>query len=285
MSKLLNDVGHGRNTYPPSKGVPGLPEHTFNAAVGQEVKRLLAGKVSTYEAQPFGGLDVSLNERTRQYNAQYDKDKTAIGISHHANANAKKDVRGFGIFYWHTSKTGKALAELLLSEYKKEFPDLPVWGTGLFPSVPKTWTNLHMCRETDAPFLLVEWGFMTNTEDLALLKSDSYRQRCALVTARTVCKHYGITFNAAGTSSAAVPSTSTAPKKEEPTLASELYQPSNAAIKNSTRTVLNRLVNKDPGGIDPSHVKKLDEGTLTTSDALGLIFVAIERGLIQGQKE
>ncbi|OES43519.1 N-acetylmuramoyl-L-alanine amidase family protein, partial [Domibacillus iocasae] len=239
MTLLLNDVGHGRNTYPPSKGVPGLAEHTFNAAVGQEVKRLLTSKVSTYEAQPLGGLDISLNERTRQYNAQYAKDKTAIGISHHANANAKKDVRGIGIFYWHTSKTGKALAELLLSEYKKEFPDLPVWGTGLFPSVPKTWTNLHMCRETDAPFLLVEWGFMTNAEDLALLKSDSYGKRCALVTARTVCKHYGITFNTGNTSPAGTPSTITAPKKEESTLASELYQLSNAAIKNSTRTVLN----------------------------------------------
>ncbi|OES45796.1 N-acetylmuramoyl-L-alanine amidase family protein [Domibacillus iocasae] len=278
MTLLLNDVGHGRNTYPPSKGVPGLPEHTFNAAVGQEVKRLLTGKVSTYEAQPFGGLDVSLNERTRQYNAQYDKDKTAIGISHHANANADPSRRGFGIFYWHTSKTGKALAELLLSEYKKEFPDLPVWGTGLFPSVPKTWTNLHMCRETDAPFLLVEWGFMTNAEDLALLKSDSYRQRCALVTARTVCKHYGITFNT-GSTSAAAPAE---PKQEEEI---KLYQPSNAAIKNSTRTVLNRLVEKDPNGIDPSWVKKLDEGTLTESDATGLLFVAIERGLIQGAKE
>ncbi|WP_245676168.1 N-acetylmuramoyl-L-alanine amidase family protein, partial [Domibacillus iocasae] len=160
-------------------------------------------------------------------------------MSHHANANADPSRRGFGVFYWHTIKTGKALAELLLSEYKKEFPDLPVWGTGLFPSVPKTWTDLHMCRETDAPFLLVEWGFMTNAEDLALLKSDSYGKRCALVIARTVCKHYGITFNTGNTSPAGTPSTITAPKKEESTLASELYQPSNAAIKNSTRTVLN----------------------------------------------
>ncbi|OES46009.1 hypothetical protein [Domibacillus iocasae] len=64
-----------------------------------------------------------------------------------------------------------------------------------------------------------------------------------------------------------------------------MYQPSNATIKNSTRTVLNSLVNKDPAGIDLSHVKKLDDGTLANSDALGLVIVAIERGLIQGQKE
>ncbi|OLN21914.1 hypothetical protein BTO30_12515 [Domibacillus antri] len=76
-------------------------------------------------------------------------------------------------------------------------------------------------------------------------------------------------------------STSTVPKEEE----TKLYQPSAQAITNSTRVVLNRLVAKDPGGIDPSWIKKLDEGKLTESDALGLIFVAIERGLIQGQKE
>ncbi|MEM1505914.1 hypothetical protein RG959_21180 [Domibacillus sp. 8LH] len=62
-------------------------------------------------------------------------------------------------------------------------------------------------------------------------------------------------------------------------------EPSNSSIKNSTRTVLNRLVEKDPKGIDPSWVEKLDKGMLTESDATGLLFVAIDRGLIQDKKE
>ncbi len=194
-AELLNDVGHGRNTYPPSKGVPGLPEHEFNSAVGQEVKRLLSGKISTYEAQPFNGNDVPLITRTNLYNARYSKNKAAIGISDHANANSKSSVRGFGVFYWHSSQEAKKLAEILLDEYKKEFPDrkqYPIWGTGLFPSVPKTWTDLHMCRETSGIFVLVEWEFMTNPDAFKLLKSNDYRKRCALVKAKSACRWYGI---------------------------------------------------------------------------------------------
>jgi N-acetylmuramoyl-L-alanine amidase len=193
--ELLNDIGHGINTYPPSKGVPGLPEFEFNNAVGQEVKRLLAGKVPTYEAQPFNGRDVPLTRRTYLYNFRYSKNKKAIGISSHANANGKSHVRGFGVFYWHTSENGKKLAEIILDEYKKEFPDrekYPIWGDGLFASEPDEWTDLHMCRETHATFVLVEWEFMTNPEALQLLKSEDYRKRCALVTARSVCRWYGI---------------------------------------------------------------------------------------------
>lgn len=190
--ELYNDIGHGKNTYPPSKGVPGLPEFDFNSAVGIETKRLLKGVVPTYEAQPFNGVDVPLRTRTNLYNARYAKNKKAIGISDHANANGNKNIRGFGVFYWHKSAEAKKLAQIILDEYKKEFPGYPIWGTGLFPSVPGTWTDLHMCRETAGIFVLVEWEFMTNPDSLKLLKSNDYRKRCASVNARSVCRWYGI---------------------------------------------------------------------------------------------
>jgi GH25 family lysozyme M1 (1,4-beta-N-acetylmuramidase) len=62
----------------------------------------------------------------------------------------------------------------------------------------------------------------------------------------------------------------------------ELYQPSNQAIINSTAVVLSRLEKKDPGAISPAWRDKLQKGQLTVSDAIGLIYVALERELIQG---
>lgn len=197
MAKLQNDIGHGINTYPPSKGVPGMAEFEFNTVVGQETKRLLQGLVDTVEAQPFNGKDVPLINRTNYYNAEFEKDKFSIGISNHANANDDPNQRGFGVFYWHNSEKSKKLAQLILEEYKKEFPsriDYPIWGTGLFPSNPGTWSDFHMTRETKAPFVLVEWEFMTNAAALKLLKSDDYRKRCAKVNAKAVCRWYGIEF-------------------------------------------------------------------------------------------
>lgn len=105
MAKLLSDREHGKNIWPPSKGthaaggVPGMAEHDFNAAVGDAAERLLKGKLSTFSAQSSYQLDVHLNTRIRKYDAEYVKDKSAIGLSYHGNANADKKTHGFGVCY------------------------------------------------------------------------------------------------------------------------------------------------------------------------------------------
>lgn len=199
MAKLLNDKGHGSNTWPPSKGIaaaggiPGMAEHSFNAAVADEVEHLLKGKLSTYSAQGSNKPDVPLATRIANYNAQYRTDKTAIGMSHHGNAG-NSSTRGFGVFYWHTSDAGKKLAQMVLDEYKKEFPDLPIWGTGLFPCVPNTWTDFYLVRETAAPFVLIEWEFFTNHAARKLMLTSDYRKRCGKVAAKAACRWDEIKF-------------------------------------------------------------------------------------------
>lgn len=198
MAILLNDIGHGSNTWPPSKGthasggVPGMAEHDFNAAVGKEIKRLLSGKLRTFEAQPPNARDVPLTTRTNAYNAQYEADGTAIGMSSHGNAGGNKNTRGFGVFYWASSSDGKKLAQRLLAEYKKEFPNMPIWGTGLFASRVGDWTNFAMLRQTAAPFVLIEWEFFTNDAARKLMLTSDYRNRCAKVAARAAAGWYGI---------------------------------------------------------------------------------------------
>lgn len=220
MAILLNDIGHGANTWPPSKGthasggVPGMAEHTFNAAVGREVKRLLTGKLATFEAQAPGGTDVALTTRTTRYNAQHRADRTAIGMSHHGNAGGNKSTRGFGVFYWHTSANGKKLAERILAEYKKEFPGMPIWGTGLFTSRIGDWTNFAILRDTTAPFVLIEWEFFTNDAARRLMLTSDYRNRCARVAARVAANWYGIKLDEPKPQP--VPTPPPAPKPEAP---------------------------------------------------------------------
>lgn len=198
MARLKADRGHGRGTWPPSKGiaaaggVPGMAEHDFNAAVMDEAERLLKGKLPTFSAQGSNKPDVPLNTRIKQYNAEYKKDPDSIGISAHGNANGKKSVRGFGVFYWQGSKEGKKLAEMVLAEYKREFPDLPLWGDGLFESKRGTWSEYAILRDTFAPFVLVEFEFFTNDAARKLMLTADYRKRCGAVVARAASKWYGI---------------------------------------------------------------------------------------------
>lgn len=199
MPLLKNEPGHGSNTWPPSKGVaskggvPGMAEHSFNAAVAEEVQNLLRGKVSTFSAQPFNQADVPLSTRIARYNEKYKSNRDAIGMSHHGNAG-NSSTRGVGVFYWHASAEGKKLAQMLLAEYKREFPDMPIWGSGLFPCIPGTWTDFYLVRETYAPFILIEWEFFTNDAARKIMLTSEYRNRCAKVAAKVACDWYDIPF-------------------------------------------------------------------------------------------
>ncbi|OLN21989.1 hypothetical protein BTO30_11690 [Domibacillus antri] len=207
----------------------------------------------------------NLNTLVKHHNQ--DRDDLIVSVHFNASKGVTDSDIGTEVLYYNQ--------ETLAAKIAKAISD----ASGLKDRGAKQRTGLAVLSKTYEPAVLIEVCFVNSRSDV-----DKYRkhfEKICFAIAQTLAAHVGYTIKAAGSTS----STSTAPKKEEPTLASELYQPSNTAIKNSTRTVLNRLVQKDPGGIDPSWIKKLDEGTLTESDALGLIFVAIERGLIQGQKE
>ena len=75
--------------------------------------------------------------------------------------------------------------------------------------------------------------------------------------------------------------------KEEIKLAEKqpIYKPSNNVILNDTAVVLRRLENHEKDGLDAKWRLQLLNGELTESDAIGLIYTALKRGLIQGNKK
>ncbi|MBW3113019.1 N-acetylmuramoyl-L-alanine amidase [Bacillus sp. MCCB 382] len=63
----------------------------------------------------------------------------------------------------------------------------------------------------------------------------------------------------------------------------ETMKPSNDTISNSVAVVLKRLESKE-NGISAKWREDFLNGKLSTSDAIGLIYVALDRALIQGEK-
>lgn len=196
MPKVGLDLGHGRNTFPPSKGVykdgVAYHEHTFNASVGVALEKLLISHgIQVVKAQEPFALDVPLRTRSNFY----DNNKVDIVWSIHANAG-NKEADGVGVFYWYKSPLGKKLANLYLEESKKV--GFEIWGSGVFAStnIPADhWTNFHMLRETEAPAVLTENGFMTNAKDFQLLfKDPGYIKKTAEVHAKAICRYFGITY-------------------------------------------------------------------------------------------
>ncbi len=64
-------------------------------------------------------------------------------------------------------------------------------ATGLRNRGVKT-ANFHVLRESRMPAILAECGFMDNRRELNLLKSDSYRRKCAVAIAKGIAATFGL---------------------------------------------------------------------------------------------
>lgn len=195
MAKIGLDVGHGKDTFPSNgkgiyKGGKGYAEFNFNQSVGKKLKALLEAAGHTIIlGQPFDSNDVTLTARTNKYNAN----NVDIVVSIHADANDNSDANGRYYFYWHTDSKGKRLAQLISKHVKSKGYDLRT-SDGSIASVPGTWTNFHMVRETKAPAILGENGFMTGNRDFDLIfgnKKDQYAKDIAESYFKGIQEYFG----------------------------------------------------------------------------------------------
>ncbi|SKC68477.1 N-acetylmuramoyl-L-alanine amidase [Maledivibacter halophilus] len=187
--KIAIDVGHGIDTYPPSKGIGDFAEFSFNNEVGKLAKEILEHNgFEVYLSQPFDSKEVPLKIRSSNIN----KEKCDIGFSIHADAASDEDVAGHHAFYWHTSPKGKVLA-LKWLKYADE--TLPNKSRGIRACIPRTWTDFHIVRRTNCPFILMEHGYFTNKHEREnLLKSLEFQKKCALAIGKTACEYFDIEF-------------------------------------------------------------------------------------------
>lgn len=178
MAKIGLDIGHGKDTFPTNgKGIyknsKGYAEYDFNQRVGKLLYTMLVNASHVVIlGQPFDSNDVPLTTRTDKYN----KAGVDLVASIHADANNNEDANGRYYFYWHTDTKGKKLAQAIAKHIRAKGYDLRT-ADGSIASVPGTWTNFHMVRETKAPAILGENGFMTGNKDFDLIfgsKKDKY---------------------------------------------------------------------------------------------------------------
>lgn len=192
MSKIVViDIGHGANTYPPSKGVGNFAEHNFNSAVAIKAKELAEhnGFTVLFSQQPYAD-EVPLNSRSAWINAQHRASPILCLLSIHANAGG--NASGHDVFHWHKSKNGKRLAQIW-NKYAKEKLPIPQHGQGIWESKPGNF-NFHMVRETAPPAIIAEHFYYTNPEELKKCNTPEFVNLAAEVAARTICEYAGVTY-------------------------------------------------------------------------------------------
>lgn len=172
---VLIDNGHGSDT----KGKRS-PDGTFlEYAWARLEAKLLQIALETMGIKSYilvpEDRDISLSVRAACVN-EYCKhlgNENVILISLHCDAQPGCDskwgeARGLtSIVYTKAGKSSRRLAALITSEANKT----SLLGNRSVPSCLYREQNLAILRETNCPAVLVECGFMTNREDVALMRS------------------------------------------------------------------------------------------------------------------
>lgn len=194
MSKrVVFDIGHGSNTYPPSKGIGSFAEHSFNSSVAMAAKEL--AEYNGFEvllSQQPNSKEVPLASRSAWINAEHSKAPILCILSFHANA-ATASVSGHCVFHWGTSTNGKRLAQIW-NKHAKALLTVPQFGQGIWASKRGDWTDFHILRETLPPAILLEHFFYSNPSELAKCNTPEFINLCAEVAVRTLCEYAGTEF-------------------------------------------------------------------------------------------
>lgn len=182
--KCAIDSGHSKVTSGKRNFDGTLLEYEFNMDVSKRIQKHLSrhGVESKIFQVENTNQKVELNERIRQINL-YNPD---IVVSIHANAYGTdwNNANGWEIYYYASSLKGIKLAQFIHSE---SIPYL-----GLTDRRIKSTTTLAMVRRPIAPAVLIEHGFMSNKKECELLKSDEFREKCAIADTKGILKYFGI---------------------------------------------------------------------------------------------
>jgi N-acetylmuramoyl-L-alanine amidase/LysM repeat protein len=198
MAKLIAiDDGHGMETS--GKRTPTgitsidtgknfMHENEFNRAVAKYLKaHLERNGFRTLMVAPTDA-DTSLSTRVATSNNA----KADFYISIHANALAGKwGTHGGTETLTYGSGESLRIGKII---HKHLMKGTPMRDRGI-----KDGSWLYVVKNTNAPAVLIEAGFMDNLAEAKLLNSDSFRRECAREIAMGICEGFGVTYKAEST--------------------------------------------------------------------------------------
>ena len=185
--KIGNDAGHGVGTYggtDPGAAGSRSKEAVNNQLIANQFEAILRAR--GVEVLNIGGYSgYPLVKRPGVANSA----GVNAGISWHCNASDFNNVRGLSLHVQTPECRGHALAQKIEAHL---LPILQKWGVPYRGIVIQ---NLEMTRETNAPWVLIEDGFITNDTDQDLEMNPRYVNDIASTVADGVMEYLGISVS------------------------------------------------------------------------------------------
>lgn len=184
MAKVGLDIGHGGRD-PGAIGPTGLQEKDVNLSVGLIVLSLLEGNGIETVVTRTTDVFVSLRRRSDMLNAA----NVDLVISVHVNKVADPAPNYVASFVYGRGGRAESAARLIQEELRRATG----WPGPHSPDGVMV-RNLHMVRETHAPAVVVEMGFISNPGQERQLRDGSFHRVLAVAIAKGICRHFSLPF-------------------------------------------------------------------------------------------
>ena len=178
MAKVFIDAGHGGKD--PGATGNGLREKDITLSIATKVAKILQRHKISVGQTRTKDTAISVSERAKKANS-FNAD---IFVSIHANAFTSASAQGVEVFSFPSSSNGAKLSRALLSS---------VLSAKLYTKNRGTKTaNFAVLRQTKMPAALIEMGFITNSQDAAMLKNR--QEEFATAIAKGILNYLGIKY-------------------------------------------------------------------------------------------
>lgn len=186
---IIIDAGHGGVDTGANR--PGINEKDVNLAIALQVKDVLNSLGAKVILSRDSDIELSGfcdNERVK---GRYRKDLAArlemveesdaeLFVSIHANSSSSAKKRGAECFYYSKSEQSKALANAIQTVLHDELAGAQKANPG----------DYFVLRRNQKPAVLIEVGYITNPDEMVLLKSSEYQRKAAEAIVKGILKYY-----------------------------------------------------------------------------------------------
>ncbi|WP_368489495.1 N-acetylmuramoyl-L-alanine amidase [Clostridium sp. BJN0013] len=183
---IVIDPGHGMGSDVGATGINGLQEDDITLSVGLKTGKILEEhgiNVVYTRTTDMRSTSMSVSESLQKRCDTSNSVNAKYFVCIHTNSFDSSSANGTETLYYTGNEEGRKLATYIQNSIVEE---VGTYNRGL-----KDGSWLYIARNTTAPAVLTELGFVTNPEDAAKLSSDEYRTKFAQAIADGILKALG----------------------------------------------------------------------------------------------
>lgn len=179
------DAGHGGRD--PGAIYKDLKESDINLEIAKKLKEELETQGATVYLTRIGDYDLSQNNSSNHKKKDLATRAKIINesmcdmyISVHLNSDPSPTWSGTQIFYTSKNKENKHIAEIMQKKFKENLKS---------QREAKQIKNMYLFDRLERPGVLVEAGFISNSNDRYLLKQEEHQKKIAAIIRESIVEY------------------------------------------------------------------------------------------------